>query len=137
MQVRRGHQGIAGGIRALQGTLHLLTFGIARADRGKRYALARCAVLGVSEAGVRFALEDGDLSREFGQVTKSLPGVEVRVEDKSRKNVTVVEAAEYLGLTRSTVQEMVDRGVLKADEFAGAVHIPREEVERIERETAP
>ena len=68
----------------------------------------------------------------------SLPGKEVsRVEDKSRKTVTVVEAAEYLGLTRSTVQEMVDRGVLKADKFAGAVHIPREEVERIERETAP
>ncbi len=59
------------------------------------------------------------------------------MEDKSRKNVTVVEAAEYLGLTRSTVQEMVDRGVLKAEKFAGAVHIPREEVERIERETAP
>ena len=66
-----------------------------------------------------------------------MPGGEVRVDDKSRKAVTVVEAAEYLGLTRSTVQEMVDRGVLKADKFAGAVHIPREEVERIERETAP
>jgi excisionase family DNA binding protein len=59
------------------------------------------------------------------------------VEDKTRKNVTVAEAAEYLGLTRSRIQEMVDRGVLKADKFAGAVHIPREEVERIERETAP
>ena len=46
MQVRRGHQGVAGGIRALQGTLHLLTFGIARADRGKRYALARWLCLG-------------------------------------------------------------------------------------------
>jgi excisionase family DNA binding protein len=66
-----------------------------------------------------------------------LPGGEVGVEDKSRKNVTVSEAAEYLGLTRSTVQEMVDRGAIKADKFAGAVHIPREEVERIERETAP
>ena len=59
------------------------------------------------------------------------------MENKSRKNVTVVEAAEYLGLTRSTVQEMVDRGIIKAEKFAGAVHIPREEVERIERETAP
>ncbi len=59
------------------------------------------------------------------------------MEDKDRKNVTVVEAAEYLGLSRTKVQEMVDRGVLKADKFAGAVHIPREEVERIERETAP
>jgi excisionase family DNA binding protein len=59
------------------------------------------------------------------------------VEDKDRKKVTVMEAAEYLGLSRTTVQEMVDRGVLKADRFAGAVHIPREEVERIERETAP
>jgi excisionase family DNA binding protein len=59
------------------------------------------------------------------------------VEDKSRKTVTVAEAAEYLGLTRSTVQELVDRGVLKSEKFAGAVHIPREEVERIERETAP
>jgi excisionase family DNA binding protein len=66
-----------------------------------------------------------------------LPGGEARVEDESRKTVTVVEAAEYLGLSRSTVQEMVDRGVIKADKFAGAVHIPREEVERIERETAP
>jgi excisionase family DNA binding protein len=66
-----------------------------------------------------------------------LPGGEVGVEDESRKNVTVAEAAEYLGLTRSTVQEMVDRGVLKAEKFAGAVRIPREEVERIERETAP
>jgi excisionase family DNA binding protein len=66
-----------------------------------------------------------------------LPGGEVRVEDKDRKIVTVVEAAEYLGISRTTVQEMVDRGVLKADKFAGAVHIPREEVERIERETAP
>jgi excisionase family DNA binding protein len=65
-----------------------------------------------------------------------LPGGEVRVEDKDRKTVTVVEAAEYLGLSRTRIQEMVDRGVLKADRFAGAVHIPREEVERIERETA-
>jgi excisionase family DNA binding protein len=59
------------------------------------------------------------------------------VEDESRKTLTVVEAAEYLGLTRSTVQEMVDRGEFKADKFASAVHIPREEVERVERETAP
>jgi excisionase family DNA binding protein len=59
------------------------------------------------------------------------------MEDEYRKKVTVMEAAEYLGLSRTTVQEMVDRGVLKAERFAGAVHIPREEVERIERETAP
>jgi len=59
------------------------------------------------------------------------------VEDKDRTNLTVVEVAEYLGLSRTRVQEMVDRGVIKADKFAGAVHIPREEVERIERETAP
>jgi excisionase family DNA binding protein len=61
----------------------------------------------------------------------------IRVEDKNRKKVTITEAAEYLGLTRTTVQDMVERGVLKADKFAGAVHIPREEVDRIERETAP
>ncbi len=59
------------------------------------------------------------------------------MEDKRRKKVTVVEAAEYLGLSRTKVQEMVDRGIIKADKFAGAVNIPREEVERIERETAP
>jgi excisionase family DNA binding protein len=59
------------------------------------------------------------------------------MEDKDRKKLTVAEAAEYLDLSRTTVQEMVDRGQLKADRFAGAVHIPREEVERIERETAP
>ena len=59
------------------------------------------------------------------------------MEDRDRKKLTVVEAAEYLDLSRTTVQEMVDRGQLKADRFAGAVHIPREEVERIERETAP
>ena len=60
-----------------------------------------------------------------------------RVEDKKRKQVTLWEAAEYLGLTPTTVQEMVERGVLEADKFAGAIHISREEVERIERETAP
>jgi excisionase family DNA binding protein len=67
-----------------------------------------------------------------------LPGKEVgRVQDEHRKKITVVEAAEYLGLTRGQVQDMVERGVLKAEKFAGAIHIPREEVERIERETAP
>jgi len=59
------------------------------------------------------------------------------VEDKNRKKVTITEAAEYLGLTPTTVQDMVQRGVLRADKFAGALHIPREEVERIDRETAP
>jgi excisionase family DNA binding protein len=59
------------------------------------------------------------------------------VEDKSRNKITVAEAAEYLGVTRTTIQQMVESGVLKADRFAGAIHIPREEVERIERETAP
>ena len=59
------------------------------------------------------------------------------MEDKDRKTVTVVEAAEYLDLTRGQVEDMVERGVLKADKFAGAIHIPREEVERIARETAP
>lgn len=59
------------------------------------------------------------------------------MEDKKRKQVTLAEAAEYLGLTPGQVQDMVERGVLKADKFAGAVHIPREEVERIEREAAP
>ena len=67
-----------------------------------------------------------------------MPGRKVvRVEDENRMNVTVMEAAEYLGLIPTTVQDMVERGVLKADKFAGAIHIPREEVERIERETAP
>jgi excisionase family DNA binding protein len=59
------------------------------------------------------------------------------VEDENRKKITITEAAEYLGLTRTTVQDMVECGVLKAEKFAGAVHIPREEVERIEHETAP
>jgi excisionase family DNA binding protein len=66
-----------------------------------------------------------------------LPGGEVGVENKDRKNVTVVEAVEYLGLSRTTVRAMVDRGVLKAARFAGAVHVPRGEVECIGRETAP
>lgn len=71
-------------------------------------------------------------------MTKSLPGGEViGVEDKDRNKITVSEAAEYLGLTRGKVQELVERGLLKADKFAGAIHIPREEVERLERETAP
>jgi excisionase family DNA binding protein len=60
-----------------------------------------------------------------------------RVEDRKRKKVTLAEAAEYLGLTPGKVQDMVEGGVLKADKFAGAIHISREEVERIERETAP
>jgi excisionase family DNA binding protein len=60
-----------------------------------------------------------------------------RVEDEKRKQVTLWEAAEYLDLTPGDVQDMIERGVLEADKFAGAIHIPREEVERIERETAP
>ena len=59
------------------------------------------------------------------------------MEDEHRKQLTLGEVAEYLGLTRGQIQDMVERGVIKADRFAGAVHIPREEVERIERETAP
>ena len=59
------------------------------------------------------------------------------MQDDHRKQLTVVEAAEYLGLTRGQIQDMVERGVIEAEKFAGAVHIPREEVERIERETAP
>jgi excisionase family DNA binding protein len=67
-----------------------------------------------------------------------LPGKEVgSVQDDHRKQLTVVEAAEYLDLTPGQIQDMVERGVLEAEKFAGAVHIPREEVERIERETAP
>jgi excisionase family DNA binding protein len=59
------------------------------------------------------------------------------VEDKKRTQLTLWEAAEYLELTPEDVQEMVEGGELKADKFAGAIHIPREEVERIERESAP
>jgi excisionase family DNA binding protein len=74
----------------------------------------------------------------WGVPPPSLEGKEVgRIEDKKRKKVSLWEAAEYLDLTPGEVQDMVERGVLKADKFAGAIHIPREEVERIERETAP
>ena len=74
----------------------------------------------------------------WGVPTPSLEGKEVgRVEDKRRKQVTLWEAAEYLDLAPGDIQDMVERGVLEADKFAGAIHIPREEVERIERETAP
>ena len=59
------------------------------------------------------------------------------MEDEDRKKVTMAEAAEYLGLTPGQILDMVERGVLKAERFAGAIHIPRQEVERIERETAP
>jgi excisionase family DNA binding protein len=52
-----------------------------------------------------------------------LPGGEVnRVENKNRMKVTIWEAAEYLGLTPTTVQQMVERGELKAEKFAGAIH---------------
>ena len=74
----------------------------------------------------------------WGVPAPSLEGKEVgRMEDKKRKKVTLWEAAEYLDLTPDKVQDMVERGVIEADKFAGAIHIPREEVERIERETAP
>ena len=59
-----------------------------------------------------------------------------RVEDKKRKKVTLWEAAEYLDLTPGDVQDMIERGVLEADKFAGAIHIPREEVERRDGERA-
>jgi excisionase family DNA binding protein len=74
----------------------------------------------------------------WGVPVPSLEDKEVgRVEDKKRKKVTLWEAAEYLDLTPGKVQDMVERGVIEAEKFAGAIHIPREEVERIERETAP
>jgi len=74
----------------------------------------------------------------WGVPPPALPGKEVgEIEDKKRKKVSLWEAAEYLDLTPGEVQDMVERGVLEADKFAGAIHIPREEVERIERETAP
>ena len=75
----------------------------------------------------------------FGMRTiQYVSGEEVSgVEDEDRKKVTMAEAAEYLGLTPGQILDMVERGVLKADRFAGAIHIPRQEVERIERETAP
>lgn len=53
-----------------------------------------------------------------------IAGREVRVDDKDRGTVTVVQAVEYLGPSRTTVHEMVNRGLLKADRFAGAVRIP-------------
>jgi excisionase family DNA binding protein len=84
---------------------------------------------GIKRAGISFGGVPAPVFARRGGV--------IRVEDKNRKKVTITEAAEYLGLTPTTVQDMVERGVLKADRFAGAVHIPREEVERIERETAP
>jgi excisionase family DNA binding protein len=59
------------------------------------------------------------------------------VDDENRTKITVAEAAEYLGLSRESVLELVNKGIIEADKFAGAIHIPREEVERIERETAP
>ena len=71
--------------------------------------------------------------RRLSVITKEVGGV----EDENRKQVTMVEAAEYLGLTRGQILDMVERGVIKADRFAGAIHIPRDEVERIERETRP
>jgi len=50
-----------------------------------------------------------------------LPGKEVsRIEDKKRKKVSLWEAAEYLDLTPGEVQDMVERGMLEADKFAGA-----------------
>jgi Helix-turn-helix domain len=50
---------------------------------------------------------------------QSLPGGEVnRMEDENRMKLTIWEAAEYLGLTPTTVQEMVQRGVLKAGKSA-------------------
>ena len=74
----------------------------------------------------------------WGVPYPSSEGKEVsRIEDKKRKELTLWEAAEYLDLTPGEVQDMVERGVLEAEKFAGAIHIPREEVERIERETAP
>lgn len=73
-----------------------------------------------------------------GSRIPALPGEEVgSVDDGNRTRITVIEAAEYLNLTRGQVLDMVEREVIKAERFAGAIHIPREEVERIERETAP
>jgi excisionase family DNA binding protein len=40
------------------------------------------------------------------------------VEDEHRKQLTVAEAAEYLGLTRGQIEDLVERGVLEADKVS-------------------
>jgi hypothetical protein len=65
----------------------------------------------------------------WGVSPPSLPGREVsRIEDKKRKKVSLWEAAEYPDLTPGEVKDMVERGVLEAEKFAAAIHIPYEEV---------
>jgi hypothetical protein len=65
-----------------------------------------------------------------------------QVNPGRRLPATLVAPSSYATLLQARPQpfdsaEVVDRRVLKAEKFAGAVPIPREEVERIERETAP
>ena len=56
--------------------------------------------------------------------------------DERRKYLAPREVAEYFGLSRSKVYQMVDRKELAAHKFGGSIRIRREELERLERDNA-
>lgn len=58
------------------------------------------------------------------------------LSDKRRKYLSVGEVAEYFGLSRSKVYQMVDRKELGALKLGNAIRVPREEIERLERDSA-
>lgn len=58
------------------------------------------------------------------------------MEDGRRKYLTVREVADYFGLSRSYVYQIVNRRDLKAHRFGNALRVSRDEVLRYERESA-
>ena len=58
------------------------------------------------------------------------------LSDKRRKYFTPREVADYFGLSRAKVYQMVGRRELAAHKFGNAIRIAREELERLERDSA-
>ncbi len=52
--------------------------------------------------------------------------------DQRRKYYSVSEVKDYLGLSRSKVYQLIERGELAASRFGGSLRISRDEVLRFE-----
>ena len=54
------------------------------------------------------------------------------LSDRRRKYFSVSEVKDYLGLSRSKVYQLVDRGELPACKFGGSIRISRADIVRYE-----
>lgn len=57
------------------------------------------------------------------------------LSDRRRKYYSPADVAEYLGVSRSFVYQLIERGDLEANRFGKTVRVPKDEILRYERDT--